>query len=142
MIASPIYLSMMPFASRIGIDARLKYLLRQRTAASGVSCSQRDVKPSTSEKKNVMTRFSPSSVRPLSSNRRFTMRGSTYFPKVSVIDFFSLISENHVIERIRQDGELVGRPHTHDDVKLAALDSLRAVHEVFDRTDEPTGDQR
>ena len=48
----------------------------------------------------------------------------------------------HVVERVREQAELVGRARRHVDVELAGADRARRAHQPPHRRDEPAGEQQ
>src|SRR6516164_3787105 len=86
MIPSPIYLSMMPLLRRTGSDITVMYRFSTLTSPAGVMPSLKAVNPFMSQNKIVISRRAPlASVSSGRSSSPATMRGSTYFPKVSRI---------------------------------------------------------
>src|SRR6266446_10736096 len=134
MMPSPIYLSMMPLLRLIGSDITVMYRFSTLTSPAGVMPSLKLVKPFMSQKKMVISRREP--LTSVSSGRSIspaTMRGSTYFPNVSLICALRRSSPTMLLKG--QPADLVARSDRDDGVERTILDRGGAIEQATHRAD-------
>ena len=130
MMASPMYLSMMPLCARIGADIAEKYRFMTLTRPCGVISSLALVKPLMSQNSTVITRRCPSDGQLRPVDQPFDDARIDIFAERLAKLLLEPQLLDHPVERRRQVADLIVRGGDQHAVEIAGLDRARALEQT------------